>query len=217
MTPVKIMIADDHRLFREGLRFILESSAEFTVISEVENGRKLMSLLETSLPDLVLLDIKMPGMDGIEAIGQIKAKYPALRVIVLTMYQEENLILHMLDLGANGYLIKNTSSAEVAQAIRDVMSKDYYFTDFISKVMLKGIRKQAKASPFVENEFDLTPRELEVLKLICLEHTTGEIAEKLFISDRTVETHRKSLLEKLKAKNTAGLVVKALKMELVDI
>jgi DNA-binding NarL/FixJ family response regulator len=217
MEPIKIVIADDHMLFREGLRFILETNANFKVIAEVSNGAELLIELENELPDVILMDLKMPVVDGIEALRQIKAKYPAIRIIVLTMHLEESIILHLLDLGANGYLLKNTSSSEVSQAILSVVEKDYYFTEYITSVMLKGIKKQVRPSSTLDDSFALTKRELEVLKLICQEYTTTEIAEKLFISDRTVESHRKNLLEKLNAKNTAGLVIKALRFQLVEL
>jgi DNA-binding NarL/FixJ family response regulator len=216
MEVIEIAIADDHSLFREGLRFILEGQPQFRIVTEASNGQELINSLASHVPDVILMDLKMPVIDGVEAIRQIKLSHPAIRIIVLTMYHEESTILHLLDLGANGYLLKNTSSAEVAKAIHDVMKKDYYFTDYVTSVMLKGIRKQIKPTLTLDESVVLTKREEEVLKLICQELTTVEIAEKLFLSDRTVESHRKSLLEKLHAKNTAGLVIKAMKFQIID-
>jgi DNA-binding NarL/FixJ family response regulator len=214
---MKIAIADDHQLFREGLRFILEGNKKYNVLFEAENGQVLLDKMQNNIPDIVLLDLKMPVMDGIESIQKIKTLFPDVKIIILTMHHEENMILHVLDLGANGYLLKNSSSQEVTLAIDQVMAKDYYFTDFVTSVMIKGIKKQVKPSPFTTDEFQLTKREQEILQLICEELTSVEIADKLFISDRTVESHRKSLMEKLNAKNTAGLVIKAVKAQIVNL
>jgi DNA-binding NarL/FixJ family response regulator len=215
MEPLKIAIADDHQLFREGLRFILESTNNKVVI-DVSNGQELLDALARNTPDVVLMDLKMPVLDGIESLKLLKQKYPGMKVIVLTMHHEEQIILHLLDLGANGYMLKNSSSQEIITAIQNVMARDYYFTDYVTSVMLKGIRKEVKPAGFPEH-IKLTRREEEILQLICKELTTTEIADKLFISDRTVESHRKSLLEKLESKNTAGLVIKAMKYQLVQI
>lgn len=217
MEIIKVAIADDHLLFREGLRFILETQSNFKIVADVSNGAELVESLKTEIPDVVLIDLKMPVIDGVEAIRQIKQSHPAIRIIVLTMHHDESMILHLLDIGANGYLLKNTSSKEVVNAIEDVIRKDYYFTDYVTSVMLKGIKKQVKPSPVLQEAFSLSKREEEVLQLICKELTTAEIAEKLFLSDRTVESHRKSLLEKLNAKNTAGLVIKAIKLQIVTV
>lgn len=217
MDIINIAIADDHQLFREGLSFILSSSKKYNILFEAENGLDLLHKLEVSvLPNVILMDLKMPQMDGIEATEKVKAKYPDVKIIILTMHHEESVILHLLDLGANGYLLKNSSSQEVANAIDQVIAKDYYFTEYITSVMIKGIRKQLKPSSIPTDDYQLTKREMEVLALICSELTTSEIAEKLCISDRTVESHRKSLLEKLDAKNTAGLVIKAMKANVID-
>lgn len=216
MDKIKIAIADDHQLFREGLRFILGGNKKFDVLFEAENGQDLLEKTEINKPDVVLMDLKMPVMDGIEATEKLKSRYPEIKVIVLTMHNEENIILYLLDLGANGYLLKNSPSQEVITAIEQVVKKDYYFTEYITSVMIKGIRKQVKPTTLASDDYQLTKRELEVLQLICDEHTTTEIAKILFISDRTVESHRKSLMEKLDAKNTAGLVIKAIKSHMVE-
>lgn len=217
MDMINIAIADDHQLFREGLSFILSSNKKYKILFEAENGQDLLQKIGVmGQPDVILMDLKMPIMDGIEATEKVKALYPEVKIIVLTMHHEENVILHLLDLGANGYLLKNSSSQEVAGAIEQVMKKDYYFTEYITSVMIKGIRKQVKPATIPSDDFQLTKREMEVLTLICSELTNSEIAVQLHISDRTVESHRKSLLEKLNAKNTAGLVIKAMKANVIE-
>ncbi|PWJ54761.1 DNA-binding NarL/FixJ family response regulator [Dyadobacter jejuensis] len=213
MTPIRITIADDHRIFREGLRAILDSIPSFGVVADVPNGLELLESLPYQTPDVVLMDLNMPILDGIEAMVRIKREYPAIRVIVLTMHQEPSTIVQLLELGASAYLLKNTSAQELVRSIKEVYEKDFYFTSYISEVMLQP----SPRNPATADTFAISKREREILGLICQEMTTAEIADKLFISSRTVESHRKSLLEKLQAKNTAGLVFKALKLQLVQI
>lgn len=217
--PVTVAIADDHVLFRKGLITILELDDDLEVIYDVDNGKELIEKLDAQIPEVILMDLKMPIMDGMEATKQIKAQNPEVKILILSMYDEEKFIIHCLELGANGYLLKNTDPDEVVKAIHTVVAKDFYFNNHISTVMLKGLNQKtrAKGKPQFGNGVELTKREMEILGLICKELTTPEIAEKLFISNRTVEGHRKNLLEKTGAKNTAGLVVFALKNELVEI
>lgn len=149
-------------------------------------------------------------MDGIQVTEVLKEQYPEIKVIILTMQHQEDFILHMLNLGVNAYLLKDTSSTELKKAILATYQRDYYFDERISKVMLQGLKKKHLHKPKLDDHARLTPREKEVIDLICREYTTPEIADKLFVSQRTIETHRKNLLEKLGAKNTAGLVIKAI-------
>lgn len=227
-NSIKLVIADDHKLFRQGLAFILQNDERFEFLYDVPNGADLLKALEDQrpLPDVVLLDLKMPEVDGIQATERIKADFPDIKVLVLTMLQQEDFILHLLDLGANGYLLKNASADEVKQAIIAVVEKDFYFTDYVSQVMLRGLQKKRNAVrlPLMEREttsfpepLSITPREEQVLALIAQELTTPEIADKLFVSIRTIETHRKNLMEKVGAKNTAGLVLKAAKLGLLPL
>lgn len=214
---INIAIADDHLLFREGLMTIIQFYPNLNVLYDVSNGIALLEQMAQQLPDVVLLDLKMPQMDGIEAAERIKSLYPEVKIIVLTMHHQEDFILHMLKIGVNAYVFKNTSSQEVKKAIEAVYEKDYYFDEHISQIMLKGLRKKHISKPKLEANAQITPREGEVLELICKEHTTAEIAEKLFVSTRTIETHRKNLLEKLGVKNTAGLVIKAITYNLFQL
>lgn len=215
---IRIAIADDHKLFREGLKMIIEMSDNLKLIAEAENGQLLMDSLHTLIekPQVILLDLKMPVKDGIETLKELKVDYPKIGVLILTMIDQDDYILHLLDLGANGYLLKNSSSDEVQIAIKTVMEKDFYFNEHVSKVMLGGLRRKRKAPQAFEGGPNISEREKEVLNLLCKEHTASEIAEILFISVRTVETHRKHLMEKLGAKNTAGIIYRAMKEGLVD-
>lgn len=215
---IRIAIADDHKLFREGLKMIIETGEHLNLIGEAENGQQLLDAVQAmpEKPQVILLDLKMPVKDGIETLKVLKAEYPEIRVLILTMIDQDDYILHLLDLGANGYLLKNSSSDEVQTAIKTVVEKDFYFNEHVSKIMLNGLRKKRKTPQALDGSPDITEREKEVLDLLCKEQTTSEIAERLFVSVRTVETHRKHLMEKLGAKNTAGIIYRAVKEGLVE-
>ena len=216
MNSIKIAITDDQQLFREGLTFIIQQHVDLEIVLEAAHGQDLLDQLEQAAvrPDVVLLDIKMPKMDGMECAKILKQRYPKIKIITLTVYDQEDYVLHLLDLGVNGYLRKLTSGKDVCKAIRTVMDKGYYFDDFVTQIMLSGLkRKRAVVTkPKVDDEVNITPREQEVLSLILKEYTTQEIADQLFVSIRTVETHRKNLLNKFGVKNVVGLVIKALQM-----
>lgn len=213
---ISVVIADDHALFRKGMASIIKSFSDIEVIGEAENGVALIQLLERETPDVVLLDLKMPEMDGMEANKIIQKNFPNVRVIVLSMYDDDKFIIHLIEMGANGYLLKNADPEEVESALRAVMDTGFYFNNHVSKVMLKGLINKQRTKPNFENRVEFTPRELEVLRLICKEHTNAEIATKLYLSTRTIDGYRNKLLMKTGAKNTAGIVMYAVKHGLVD-
>lgn len=213
---IKIGIVDDHRLFRKGLMSLLENFSHLDVCLEADSGAQLLEVLPGNAPDLLLLDLKMPGMDGTDLIVHLKAQYPHLKIVVLTMFTDEGLIAHIMKLGVNGYLFKNANAQELIESIETVMRQGHYFNHHVSKALLASVQGGAEQSQVPLLNQSLTKREVEVLKLICEELTNAEIADKLFISIRTVEGHRNRLLEKTEAKNTAGLVMYAIKNNLVD-
>jgi DNA-binding NarL/FixJ family response regulator len=211
-----IVIADDHKLFRKGIMSLLEDFDFVGKVYEAENGVELLDLLKETRPrpDVVLLDIQMPVMDGIEAHKQIRRKYPQQKVLIITMEADEQIMLHLISEGVNGYLMKNADPEELEEALKLVLKNDFYFPKEISQVLLKSVKqRQSRLKELPE----FTDRELEVLNLICKEYTALEIAEKLDISSRTVEGFRRKLLEKTNSKNSAGLVVYAIKNRLVFI
>ncbi len=213
---INVAIADDHNLFRKGIISLLEENRLVKNIYEAANGAELLRLLNNpaTFPDIVLLDIEMPVMDGMEAQKQIKKQFPGLKVIILTMRDDEQFILYMISEGVNGYLLKDADPEELEKAIEKVMVNDFYFPDSMAKLLFRKIGKKRPEDPGLP---EFTERELEVLELICREHTAAEIAEKLSISPRTAEGHRSNLLEKSGSKNIAGLVVFALKNNLVFV
>jgi len=210
---IKVVLTDDHKLFRSGIKSLLQSLDDFLVIGEAGNGQELLDFLAQtdSAPDVILLDLEMPVMDGIETLKKMRETFPEAKAIVLSMHDDEKFIIHMMELGARGYLLKNAEPEEIDQALRSVVDTGYHFSEKISMIMLKGLVKKEKLKTGFSNKEALSEREVEVLRLICEELTAAEIAEKLFISPRTVEGHRNKLMEKTGARNIAGLVVYAIK------
>ncbi|HMQ48830.1 MAG TPA: response regulator transcription factor [Saprospiraceae bacterium] len=203
---IKTLIADDHKMFREGLRAILEQESDIEVVGEAGSAREIFDLISKNQPDIVLLDITLGEENGVEIAKILREKYPKLRILVVTMHTESSYILKMLEIGAAGYILKDAGKVEVLNAIRSVSAGDSYFSQQASAIIIAFL--QNKLSPAVKRKDSvlLTRREIEVLKLIAGEYTNQEIADKLFISPRTVDTHRRNLLEKLRLKNTASLV-----------
>ncbi|CAN5904384.1 two-component system response regulator DegU [soil metagenome] len=215
MNAIKYVIADDHQIFRQGLKFVLADDPTLNFIGEAENGIALLKLLETVSPDVILLDLKMPEMDGFEATREIKKCFPEIKIPILTMHDEEHFILHMLENGANGYLLKNANPDEIQQAIHAVYETNHYFNDLVSKAMLKSIVHKNLAQPDFRNNAELSEKEVTVLRLICQELTSAEIGEKVFLSARTVEGIRAGMMEKTGVRNIAGLVMYAAKNGIV--
>lgn len=215
--PIGVAIADDHKLFRDGIRSILDGMNGVEVLVEASDGEELLRRMAFKLPDVVLLDLEMDGLNGQQAYEEINAKYPDVRVIILSMYAEERIIVHMLEQGVNAYLTKDTERRELQEAILQVYEKGYYFSDVSSRALLSGVKNKHKKVPMIGGQVQLTSRELEVLELIAKEHTNNEIADKLFISSKTVEGHRKNLISKFNVRNTAGLLVKAIKGNFITV
>jgi DNA-binding NarL/FixJ family response regulator len=215
---IKIILVDDHKIIRDGISAILKDEEDIEIIGEAENGEELLQVLNSLQPDVVILDILMPGMSGYDAMLQLLHKYPAVKVLVLSMLNNEVNINKMLNAGALGYVLKNTGRQELVHAIKTVASGHPYIGMDISMAMLKKISRPrsvnrsnaTEKSKAGQSHSVLTPRELEVLKLIAEGYTNAEIAEQLFTSKRTIETHRQNLMEKIQAKNTATLIKYAL-------
>jgi DNA-binding NarL/FixJ family response regulator len=218
-NQINIAIAEDQLLFRECLTANLKKYTDLNIFVEASNGKDLLEQLTASqlVPDVVLMDLNMPEMNGLEATHILKEKFPDTKILVLSVHSEETHVARMVQQGINGYLAKNTKLEEVYQAIKATIQTGFYFNDTVKQVLQSGVlNKRMKINSF-ENEYTFTTREKEVLELICKEYTTQEIADKLFLSIRTIDGHRNHLLEKTGAKNTAGLVVYALRNQLVEL
>ena len=208
---IRIVLTDDHQMFRDGVKMLLDSNEDFEVIAEAENGEALLEHLKTKETDLVLLDINMPKMGGEETAERIKKEYPEVKILVLTMHDTADYIAKMLKLGADGYLLKTTSKDELFEGIKNVMAGENFYGKEVQQTFMSSF-----SSNNVSSEIHLTTREKDILQLICEECNTNEIADKLFISPYTVETHRKNLLSKTGSKNVAGLVKFAIENKIVS-
>lgn len=210
----QIMLVDDHTLFRNGLKILLNNLKDYRVMAEASNGKEFIDQLATIQPDLVLLDIEMPVMDGIEAAQIAHERFPDLKIITLSMYGEEDYYYKMVNAGVKGFVLKNSDIKEVKTALETVYDGGSYFSSELLKNLVDNLKTIKKD---YESPSDLSERELEILVLICKGYSNQEIADKLFISKRTVDKHRANILEKSESKNTAQLVVYAIKNRLVEL
>jgi DNA-binding NarL/FixJ family response regulator len=210
-----IIIVDDHLIFRQGLKSLITVEKIANVIGEASNGKEFIELLSTHKPDLVLMDIDMPHMNGMEATQKALEIMPDLKIIAFTMFSDEDYYYKMIDLGVKGFILKSSGINELEKAIRDVMLGESYFSNELLRKIINNFGRRNVNKP-VKNA-GLTDRELEVLQQICFGLNNEEIAEKLFISSKTVKSHRSNLLEKTNCKNTPGLILFAVKNKIVDL
>lgn len=218
-NKINIALADDQVLFREGIASLIKNEEGFSLVMEADNGLDFLAKLQVAneLPDILLMDMEMPGMDGMQLNDELRKKFPSIKVIVLSVHARERLIARMIQAGASGYLLKNCNKEELLNAIRNVFNNGFYITPDVLKALqspnanTKGVLK-VQSIPI-----ELSQREIEVLKLICEEFSNIEIAEKLFISVRTVDGHRNNLLAKTSCHNTAGLVLFAVKHRIFEV
>lgn len=213
MGKIKIHLVDDHSLFREGLKFLLSTCSFISEIHDSENGKVFLEKIETERPDIVLMDIEMPEIDGITASKRALEKYPDLKIIALSLYSDEEYYTQMIDIGVRGFVLKNSQFEDVQKAILEVQDGNNYFSQEILDRIIQNLYKKKDEKQVA----DLTDREVEVLYNICKGLSNQEIADQLCISKRTVDKHRENLLLKTDAKNTAGLVVYAIKNGIFEI
>lgn len=207
MKKLAVYLVDDHILFLEGIRFLLSSLDSVTAVYDAHNGEELLAGFAQHPANLVLLDIEMPGMNGIQAARELKQHYPSVKIIALSMYSDEQYYAGMIEAGADGFLLKNSSFSVVKRAIDEVMSGRNYFSQEIVQSLVKNRQKADDSN----QQHPITDRETEVLRLICEGLSNSEIAEKLQLSRRTVDKHRENLLEKTNSKNTVALVLFAIR------
>lgn len=217
IKTIKIIIVDDEILFRKGISFLLGRETNIEIIFEAANGDELISFLrnnKSNHPDIIIMDLKMPIINGVEATKIIHAEFPELKIIALTSYNSKSFVANMIDVGAVSYVIKNATPQELMKTINEVSNKGFYYTDYVMKIIQADLLTNKKTKSNFDSNF-LSPREIEVLKLICTQKSTVEIAEQLFISPRTVEGHRNNLLLKTDSRNIAGLVVYAVQNQFI--
>jgi len=212
----RILIAEDHTILREGLRFLLSSDPNFEIVGEAEDGREAIRFVEKLKPDLILTDLSMPRMNGMEAIKEIKRRWPKTKVLVLTVHRAEEYILATLKAGADGYLLKDATHAELVMAVKKVLSGKPYISSEVSEKVIEGYLEGKKTIKSRTSFETLTSREREILKLIAEGYRNKEIADELCISLKTVEKHRANLMEKLDLHNVQGLTAFAIEKGLVS-
>ncbi len=217
METIRIAIADDHNLFRKGIVSLLESEPNMQIAFEAASGSELMNLIRNHPVDVVLMDVEMPDTDGIEATRLLRETMPEVRSVILSAHNNNDMILHAIENGARGYMLKDSDPDELIDAINTVMQNGFCFNSDVSHLLLRGIVEKKKFQSSFNPQPKLTDRELDVVKLICKELTNAEIGEKLFLSPRTVEGYRQHILEKTGARNTVGIVLFALKNKLVEL
>jgi DNA-binding NarL/FixJ family response regulator len=214
MDKIRVLIADDHKIFRDGIRSILEKEKDMEVTGEAGSGREVLEIIDSVPVDVIVLDIDIGKPSGIEVTEIVRKKYPGINVLILSMISLHDFVIQALEKGATGYLLKNAGKDEVLTAIRSAAKGDSYFSKEVSAILIEQIHNPSGSRKRMA-DIPLTPRELEVLQLIAQEYSNPEIAARLFISIRTVDTHRRNLLEKLNLKNTAGLVKYAIQKGLL--
>jgi DNA-binding NarL/FixJ family response regulator len=196
---IKVAIADDHKIFRDGIRMALKEKDYLRIIWEAEDGKDLMHKLVLKQPDVILMDIRMPHVDGINAIGMIRKEYEHIKIIVLTMYDDQEMITRMMEMGANAYLTKTTDPEEIYQAILTCMNDDFYFNELVNKAVLLKPQHKKTVRQFYPNPVKLSEKELRILKLIADDKTTEEISKGSVLSPRTIETIRQNMKQKVGA------------------
>jgi two-component system, NarL family, response regulator NreC len=212
----KILIADDHQIVRQGLRFLLEKEADMEVVAEAEDGRTTVRLVRDLRPEVIIMDVAMPDLNGIEATRQIMAEAPATKVIALSMYADHRFVVNMLKAGASGYLLKDCAFEELSRAIRVVLANKTYLSPGVTDILVKDYKMGISANE-VSAFALLTPREREVLQLMSEGNSTAKIADQLHVSVKTVESHRQQLMQKLNLRSVAELTKYAIREGLTSL
>lgn len=221
-STIKIALADDEVLFRKGIAFLLQRKKNIDVIFEASNGEELVSFLRENKhnntnPDIIIIDLKMPVLNGVEATKIIHNDFPEIKIIALTSYNTKSFIANMIDVGAASYLVKNTTPQDLMTTITEVYENGFYYNEDVLQVIHEYVAAPKKKTKSKYLDEQLTNREVEVLKLICKQYSGAEIAEKLFLSARTVEGHRNNLLRKTECKNMIGLIIYAITNDYVTL
>lgn len=217
-NKIKIILADDEELFRKGIYFLLQREPNFEIIFEASNGSELVEYLKnaTELPDIIMMDLKMPLLNGVEATKLIHKEFPRVRIIALTSYNTKSFIANMINVGAASYLVKNASPVDMVKTVNEVAQKGFYYNEIVMEVIHQNMISNASSKTVLDEDF-LTEREKEVLELICKQYSSAEIGETLSLSARTVDGHRNNLLLKTNSKNMAGLVIFAIQNKIINL
>lgn len=213
---IKVAIADDHKIFRDGIRMALKDKDYLKLLWEAEDGKDLMHKIKLKKPDVLLMDIRMPEVDGVNAIGILRKEYSDIKIIILTMYDDQEMITKMMEMGANAYLTKTSDPEEIYQAILSCMNDDFYFNELVNKAVLLKLQTKKQVRQFYPNPIKFSEKEINILRLISQDKNTDEISKEVFLSPRTVETIRQNMKNKVGAKTIAGLIMYGIRNRLID-
>jgi len=216
MERIKIVLADDHTVVRQGFRSLLQAEKSFDIIGEAENGRDAVQVVKKLRPDVVVLDISMPILNGVQATQQIQKFNHKIKILILSMYMDEEYVREVFHAGAAGYILKQTSGTELVKAIKEVNRGNAYLSPSIAKHLVSDYREVVKGEQVTRKQTGLTPRELEILQLIAEGNSNKKIAAQLFISIKTVETHRQKIMDVLKIHDVAGLTRYAISKRIIE-
>lgn len=214
---IDLAIADDHKIFRDGIRMAMKNRDYIKILWEAEDGKDMMHKLKLKKPDVLIMDIRMPGTDGIKALQLIRKEFHDIKVIILTMYDDKETITTMMEYGANAFLTKTTDADEIYKAIITCMNDDFYFNDLVNSAVLLKLQHKKTVRRFYPLPVKFNEKELRILKLISEDKTTEEISENVFLSPRTVETIRQNMKTKVGAKTIAGLLMYAMRNKLLEV
>lgn len=217
-SSYKVYIADDHTLFRKAMVTLLQTFDRVSLVKDAENGKELINLVKAEVPDVAIVDLQMPIMDGAATCEYLISRYPLVKLIILTMHDSNKFILHMMEMGVHAFLLKNAEPDELEKALYSVVEKDFYHNDLVASVLRKNVKDKEKLprnKPMFQQS-ELTEREREILVLICQELTMKEIGLRLFLSENTVRNHRVNIMEKVGVNNIVGLVKFAYEVGIVS-
>src|SRR5260221_3106145 len=215
-NQIKIAIADDHKIFRDGIKMALSGKDNLKMLWEAEDGKDMMHKIAIKKPDVLLMDIRMPEIDGINGIELIRKEYDGIKIIVLSMYDDNQMISKMMEMGANAYLTKTTDQQEIYEAILTCMNDDFYFNDLVNKAVLSKLQTKRQVRQFYPSPIKFSEKEIRILKLLAEDKTTEEISKEVFLSTRTIETIRQNMKTKIGAKTIAGLIMYAMRNKIID-
>ena len=217
-NQINIAIADDHKIFRDGMKMALSGKENLKMLWEAENGKEMMHKIAIKMPDVLLMDIRMPEIDGINAIQLIRKEYETLKIIVLTMYDDKEMITRMMEMGANAYLTKTTDPEEVYEAILTCMNDDFYFNDLVNNAVMGKLMQKKSVRQFYADKIPVsfTEKELKILQLLAEDKSTEEISKIVFLSPRTIETIRQNMKTKVDAKTIGGLIMYGIRNKLIE-
>jgi DNA-binding NarL/FixJ family response regulator len=213
---IRVALADDHKIFRDGIKMALRDRDYIKILWEAEDGKDMMHKLRIKQPDVLLMDIRMPEIDGVNAIKIIRKEYEDLRIVVLSMYDDQEIITKMMEMGSNAFLSKTADPDEIYQAILSVMNEDFYFNDLVNTAVLLKLQHKKTVRKFYPNPVKFSDKEVRILKLISEDKTTDEISKEVFLSPRTVETIRQNMKSKVGVKTIAGLVMYAMRNKMLE-